>query len=167
MKVVHSKNPLPRDWSGMPGMKPALLQADISVLRSSRLRMKLVVFRTMGDMRRWWGGMGSGGLGSGCLGFVNALAYEEHMVDDDGSESMRRMTVDPRYFAVMGLTKGNLDAEIMAHEAAHAGFAYAKRVKLRNLWAGSRENDEEDVAYPAGIIAGKVVKVLRKAGLAR
>lgn len=127
--------------------------------------MKLLVFKNNRDLRNFWKkALGKGDLGTGCRGAVNGLASEVIQFREDGSES-RFMEVDPRFFCVMGLVVTHLGMEIITHEAVHAGFNYAKRVKRRDLWHGAKDLDEEEVCYPSGRIASGVNKLLRESGL--
>lgn len=164
MRVVHSKTPLPRDWSRFA--RKAVLEADIAVMRFSRLRMKLLVFNNKTDLRVFWKKLRGYGesLGWRCLGVVNGLATE---IRDyrKGEPERRRMEVDPRYFAIVGLVKGHLSMEVICHESVHAGFCYSKRVYRRDLWKPANDFDEEQVCYPAGRIASAINRAIDNAGL--
>jgi hypothetical protein len=165
MIVRHSKKPLPLKWSALPGAERALFIGHVTVSGGSRLRMKLLVFRSNRDLRSFWKkALGKGDLGPQCRGAVNGLACEVIKFKRDGSEE-RFMEVDPRFFCVMGLVVSHLGMEIVTHESIHAGFNYAKRVNRRDLWHNALELDEEEVCYPAGRIASGVNKLLREAGM--
>ena len=52
--------------------------------------------------------------------------------------------------------------EFIAHESVHAACCFVKR-KCRTPWADlAKANDEEALAYPAGIIAKQINRVLWK-----
>lgn len=164
MILTHNPHAIPRDWSGWPAARPALLMADIRLSRGSRLAMKLLVFASKAELRRFWRTLNGFDLGRHCVGAVNGLASE--VIDfRKGRQGKSRMEVDPRYFCLMGLVRGKIDAEIITHEAIHAGFAYAKRVKHRNMWRAAHDFDEEHICYPAGRIALEVSRVLYRGGM--
>jgi hypothetical protein len=165
MKVERSSTPLPRNWSGLPGAGCALLRADVQVTRASRLRMKLLLFRSQGDLAGFWRrALGSQSVGRCCRGAVHYLQYEKRKIDRRGRETQRRMVVDPVYFCVMGLVEGNLGMEVITHESVHAAFAYYRRVRRRVDWPDADALEDENICYPAGRIAKRVVWILRKAG---
>lgn len=163
MKVVVSSR-LPLWWKRMPGMHGVLLESNVALTSRSRLLAKLIVFKSKKDLRNFWKkGLLKHDLGAGCMGAVNSLCCERvsfHPVE------RRRMEVDARFFCIIGLTQRNLSMEVISHEAMHAGFAYAKRMK-RNPWASTYELDEEGVCYPAGRIASWINRVLHKNGIYR
>ena len=122
-----------------------------------RLFCKVLIFSNQAALRRFWvRGLKNGRLGR-CRGVVNALVKTTQKVAADGTVGRMRIVTDPRYFAVMGLVKEDLTMEVLTHESVHAGFAYAKRVK-RSPWAKYADLDEEEVAYPSGVIAREIVR---------
>lgn len=146
---------LPSKWPRSRGM---VGQADIRI-NESRLAAKLLVFEKPRDLHNFWAKyLKRGHLGRRCLGAVNALAsYAEHP-----ATGRRRMTVDARYFCVVGLCRGHLTMRIISHEAVHAGYAFAKR-RARSWWdAQAKHFDEEAIAYPVGEIAAGIVSALGK-----
>lgn len=155
MKVVRNPKALPRQWSGLPHGKLIRYEADLR-LGTSRLAAKLLIFGSRWDMRYFWQHQlkAYAFKGGASLGLVNALATEVIRFTK-GVESKPVMHVDPRYFCVIGLVCGHLSMNIIAHESVHAGFCYAKRVGMRNMWA-EFNFDEELVAYPAGFIAAAI-----------
>lgn len=165
--MVRARRLIPRrDWRRIRGVTGVLLERDLKVSAGSRLRAKLLVFGTTAALRQFWRrGLGRGELGRSCCGAVTPLGYEVQDFRKDGTIKSRRMEVDSRYFCVIGLCEKHLSMEIISHEAVHAGYAYAKRVNLKNLWYGAKENDEELVCYPAGRIAAEINRKLHKAGL--
>lgn len=164
MRLVHAKRRLPKCWAGLPGARGIVFEGDIRI-RASRLRAKLLVFDRATSLRAFWKGpMGKGELGRGCLGAVNQLRMDV-MVFNPGRPERCYIEADARYFCVIGLIQTHLSMEIICHEAIHAGFAYAKRVR-RSPWdAQARHFDEEAVCYPAGRIAGAINRALYKAGV--
>jgi hypothetical protein len=114
--------------------------------------MILIIFKNPTALQRAWRKLRLDSLGRGCVGVVHQLAYT--------AKERTEMHVDPRYFAIMGLAVTHLGTEVITHESVHAGYAYAKRVWERNLWVGAKHLDEENVCYPAGLIARGIVNVL-------
>lgn len=155
MKVRLRKRSLPRCFSKHPKAKGILAEADIGVSPHSRLRAKLLVFKNPTALHRFWktclGAHFSQNLGRHCMGAVNRLGIET--VDTDNGNVVLTEN-DPRYFCIIGLIHGRTDAEIVAHEACHAGFAYAARVKRK--WPNSDAMDEERVCYPVGRITAAI-----------
>lgn len=160
MKIITTKDSIPRLFRGFPhpSIKGLVHEADIGI--GSRLKLKLLVFKTPLMLRSFWkSGLGKSELGKGCLGAVNSLGYELRK----GGRTVH--VYDPRYFAIMGLCVDHLGMEIITHESVHAGISYAQRTGYRNLWHDPMDMDEEKIAYPVGRIARNVVLSLRKAKL--
>lgn len=142
------------------------MESDVAPAPITRLRVKLLVFDTRANMRRFWNHvLKNSRLGFGCCAAVNALACEKIIIDGNGLESKPVMEVDPRYCCVVGLCVRDLCFEVICHESVHAGFAYAKRVQSRNMWAGKFDLDEEAICYPAGHIASAINRLLFKHNL--
>jgi hypothetical protein len=146
-----------------------VLQTEIAVHPHSRLRAKVFVFRKRSDLHRFWkDGLGKTAwterLGRRCVGAVNVLSYQS-ISFKDGKESHPVMVVDPRYFCVIGLVQGYLGMEIITHESTHAGFAYARRCMLRNMWGDIGDFEDEQICYPTGRIANEILRALNKAGV--
>ena len=161
MQVKRLKKGLPRRWSTHPKMKG--LDAEFDV-RLGTLYAKVLVFKRTSHLEGWWkSNIKSHYLPKGkALGAVNGLFYE--VIPKKGSAYL---SVDPRYFCVIALTRKNLTMEVIAHEAVHAGFCFAKR-KCRNPWDDfTKENHEEGLAYPAGRIAAAINRELYKRNLYR
>lgn len=95
------------------------------------------------------------------MGAVNGLGYERTTIAP-GKPDKSVMVVDPIYFCIMGLVASELCFEVICHEAIHAGFCYAKRVRHRNIWFDVHDLDEEHVCYPAGIIAATINRICFK-----
>lgn len=163
MRVVHKKKALPRHWGRLPGADRALVITDVSVTRHSRLRMKLLVFRSNRDLCRFWRLTMKSRLCRNTKGVVSSLT--ERVISFKGEEERHRMEVDPRYFAVMALINGYLTAEHITHESVHAGIAYNLRTRGVFDWPGAEDMEEENVAYPIGRIARYVADACRRAGL--
>ena len=163
LKVIHSKTPLPKKWSDLPGADKALLIADLKVRKTSKLKAKLLVFKTDKDLRYFWKESLGRKISKGCLGLVSQLGCE--WIPDTNNPSKSFYEVDPVYFCVIGLILKGLKMEVICHEAVHAGIAYAKRTKYRNLWYGADKLDEENICYPSGRIAAAINKVLHEAKL--
>lgn len=153
MRLIHSRHPLPRHFARHPGCKGLLLEKDLAI-GSSRLRAKLLVFRNRTFLREFWKGpLGKSELGRNCDGAVNSLLVNVERFNGRGRAVARHLEADPRYFCIIGLIRECMGMEVIAHEAVHAGFCYVKRVK-RSPWDDqAKMQDEEAVAYPAGVIA--------------
>lgn len=165
MKVTISKKGIPRNWRDHTAGSQIIYEKDICIIAGSRLRMKLLVFKTAADLKRFWRNSMDGWLPRGTLGVVNGLAQEVITVTK-GRPDRSRMECDPRYFCVMGLVAYDLCFEVIVHESVHAGFCYSKRVKKKNMWPGQDElPDEESVCYPAGRIARQVNIAMHNSGM--
>jgi hypothetical protein len=163
---LRLNKPLPRCWRKHPKAKglKLLMEADVS-LAKSRLKAKLLVFNSRKDMAAWWRTVLECPLSGNFGAAVSPLIQEHQKTNKDGSDGVRWMTADPRYFCVMGFIKKWLHTEYIVHESVHAGYVYAKRVK-RSPWnAEAMGMDEELVCYPAGIIAARVNYILHKHAL--
>lgn len=161
MKIVTTKDSIPRSFRDFPhpSIKGLLHEDDIDI--GSRLKMKLLVFKTPAILRSFWkSALGKPSLGKDCRGAVNSLGFELRKRDGKVVHIF-----DPRYFAIMGLCVDHLGMEILTHESVHAGISYAKRTKKRNLWHDPMAMNEEQIAYPVGRIARNLVISLRKAKL--
>lgn len=166
MRVQTNKKPLPRTWATHPAAQGVLLEKDIGT-GFGRLRAKLLVFKNRSALKNFWrSGVGSK-LHGQVQGAVNGLYEEVIQVQPRGSKKPDTscLRVDPRYFCVIGLTRGFLSMEIISHEAVHAAFAFTKR-KTRSPWdCHARDFDEEAIAYPAGRIAAAINRTLHAAKL--
>lgn len=153
--------PLPRNWKRQWRIIEA--ERDIAITRGP-LRAKLLIFKTCADLDRFWRLALKNGAVRGSCGAVNGLSHWVERYDKGDKAWVRRFVrTDPRYFCIIGLTKRNLTAEIVAHECVHAAFAYAKRA-TRTPWAGIDDFDEEKIAYPAGRLMRRVTFALHKMG---
>ena len=152
---------IPRNWSR--SWPYIVHEFDVRPARRGRLFCKVLIFKNGRDLRRFWReGLGHGT--SGALGVVDRLVWTRQKINRDGTEGRIRIIQDRRYFCVMGLLVGHLTMNVLTHECAHAGFAYAKRVR-RSPWAEIGDLDEELVCYPAGLIAAAIVRRLGRLGL--
>lgn len=160
MKIRHSKDPLPKLFNDLPGADKALGIWDIGLTPDARLRMKLLLFRNNREMSAFWKPVMGGIPGKQCLGIVQSPGFTVYNYES-GTEK-RLLEVDPTYFAVMALLEKHLTVEIICHEAMHAAFAYSNRSKKQ--WPGSKDHPEENVCYPAGLLAARIDYALRKDG---
>ena len=169
MLVRHAGEALPRRWKGVyTGSESIILESDI---RLNSLYMKLMVFPNVRSFRHFWvraEPTKCGGPLGKAFGAVDALQCEtrDYRTSDWPGPVLK---VDRRYFSAMGLVRGHLGLEIITHECVHAAYSYAKRMGPKNPWACAVDErdglDEELVCYPAGVLARKVVTVLRDAGM--
>jgi hypothetical protein len=162
MRIIRNKKPLRRDFSNHPHAKGLIWEDDIGFKRT-RLKCKLLVFDTVNHMKRFF----KKALGHpipGALGAVSYLAYEVYNVDENGATSLKNVFVDPRYFAVMVLSKKNLDIETICHESVHAAFAFSQRDRIKKD-PKAFDNPDENICYPAGAIMANVIGSLRRSKL--
>ena len=156
MIIRHAKTALPRVWKTHSAGGDILAETDILVRGYGTMRAKLLVFPSATKLVKFWDKALGRKLGRKCAGCVSAMATE----DPEGV-----ISVDPRYFCVIGLSKNNLSMEVITHESVHAGFAYSKRHR-KDFWVKQGPDfDEEDVAYPAGRIAKRINAFLYDKGL--
>lgn len=160
---LHYIRPLPRCWKRHPKAHGLIHEADLRVTQHGRLRAKLLVFSSQTAMQAFWSGLNKP-VGRGAAGAVNAMGYTVMRVPEKGPPQPLKLCVDPRYFCVISLTQRKLGTEIICHEAVHAAYCFEKR-RRRDLWPNALDLDEENVAYPAGILARAMVISLRKARL--
>jgi hypothetical protein len=167
MRTIVTKTSIPRRWIGARWCR-ATHEFDIAPSPHSRLRCKVLVFRDVKDLQHCWSrGPLRSGASRGCLGIVNALGYHKVDYQKGGPEegTNHRHFVDPRYFAVMGLSVTHIGTEITTHEAIHAAFAYAKRIGRKDACQPALDNDEESVCYPAGRMHSQLAKMFWDSGL--
>ncbi len=147
-----------------PSAKGIVLEADIK-LNFTDLKVKLIVFQNFRAMKKCWDRvLREEGLAC-CKGAVNPLHTLQIIPEGKTSKEKRFIAVDPRYVCVMGLLQKHLRMEIICHEAVHAGYAFSGRAK-RVWWADMKKSlDQEEVAYPTGIIAAEILKALKKQSL--
>ncbi len=160
VKVARSFS---RDWSNINGPSKAIFECDIGVSDTSKIKMKLLVFKNNRDLCRFWRLFMGASLSKYTCGVVNSLSND--VISFKGGKETRWTEVDKRYFAVMGLLETHLTMEILSHESVHAGFAYCMRTRGRCKWPGATDNPEENIAYPTGRIGRAVVNALLKAKL--
>lgn len=161
-----SSQPLPTDWSTLPGSEEILFSSDIAVSPKSTLKAKVLVFRSLASLNRFW---------RLCLGRPK-LADNVYAVVSDITSTVTFQTpkgtpkrppvweVDPTYFCVVGFILGKLSMEFIAHESVHAAYAYARRVAGRKSWP-DKENPEEHICYPAGRIAAAINHLFHSHGI--
>lgn len=173
MKIRHAK-PLPHCFATHPAARGLVAEGDLRFTKCSRLFVKVLVFKHPRALCAFWKSALGLAVDRACCGVVSTMASEIHTfpgrvprfgkLPAGCTGYTSRIECDPRYLCLMGLTVGNLSMEIVTHESVHAGFAYAKR-RRGNFWPGALEMDEENVAYPAGIIAKRVNAFLNERGL--
>lgn len=159
MKTVIREHPLPRVWKTHRACD-AVFEADVRPYRRSRLAAKVLVFKNKRGLRVFWKSALGHDLGPDCDGAVNGLGCDV----ENPSLGTRWQEVDKNYFCVIGFALNTLGTTVLTHEAAHAGFAYAKRVGTRGM-KGEGNPYEESVCYPAGSIAAKINDLFYKRGV--
>lgn len=168
MKIQYTERPLPRRFAWHPNMRGLAHEADLRITPNASLRAKLLVFRHQRFLRRFWKMALGHDLGAGALGAVSSLSHERNHFRDiaGGQLAIGQVIVcDPRYFCLIGLVRGHLTTEVICHESVHAGYAYTKRVERTPWDRHAKAFDEEAIAYPAGVIARRIVESLLDAGL--
>lgn len=161
IKRVPNPKPLPSRWKSINVVKPAVWVGDILTTNSSRLSLKLLVFNTLKDLRRFYRWLKPGMEIGNCKGCC--IRLETEIIDfKDGVRERNYLRCDPRYYAVMCLLRQHLTTNIIVHEAVHAGIALAER--STKVWDRSG-NWEEQLCYPTGRIAANIVHALRQDGL--
>lgn len=165
MIIRHDSPALPRDWSTLPGSEGLIFQGDVAVSKRSSLRAKVLLFRDLESMGRFWRlGLGRPALSHDTLAVSNPLTVTVHFCKVKGKpQRPPEVRVDPRYFCALGFAKGALTPEFIIHESVHAGFAYSRRVRGKHEWLD--DNEEERVCYPAGRIADGIIRMFSKEGL--
>lgn len=165
MKFVCRKG-LPKWWKGHLKAKGLAHEFDVSVRPRGRLRAKILIFDSQSNLRRFW----KEGLGcldvleEDCYGVVSSLVCKREKIDAKGFVVSQRLEGDPRFFCVMGFLEKYLSDEVISHEAVHAAFCYERR-RRRKLWKGAEGCDEENIAYPAGILSSAIYRYITDAGL--
>ena len=154
-----SSKPLPKDWFTLPGSEHILFSSDVAVSQKSTLKAKVLVFRDLHGLQRFWRfGIGRRKPSEEACAVVNSLSsYTTFQRTKGTTEKEPIWEVDPSYFCVMGFIIGNLSMECITHESVHAAYAYARRVAGRKTWPDNEE-PEELVCYPAGRIAAAINK---------
>jgi hypothetical protein len=162
--IRHSKTPLPRLWHTHPKAiaSDILGEAEIKISRHSRLRAKLLVFKNNKAMRRFFKDVLEKPyvVCPKTLGICCSLS----VICENAITGKQIWEGDPRYFCMIGLLHEHLRMEIITHESVHGGFAYAARQNQKQ-WVKGDALDEEEVCYPAGIIASQINVFLDREGL--
>ncbi len=117
-----SSEPLPTDWSTLLGSEEILFSSDIAVSRKSTLKAKVLVFRDLVALQRFWRlGLCRRKPDDGSCAVVSDVSsIITFQVPRELSKREHVWEVDPTYFCVMGFILGNLSMEYIAHESVHA-----------------------------------------------
>jgi hypothetical protein len=159
---------LPLDWSKLPHYEDIVFSCEVRVSRQSRLRVKALVFKDGKAMRRFWKvSLERPPLSTDIVAVCGENSTEiTYPKEKDKPQRPSEMRVDPRYVCVLGFIEGFLTPEYITHESVHAAYAYDRRVQGKNHWPDN-DQPEERICYPAGIIAGQIIRKLHKGGLFR
>jgi hypothetical protein len=157
MRLRHSEKPLPTNFANHPQAKGIVTETDVRIARS-RLMAKVIVFHNRKHLREFWKRVLGLDLGSKCDGAVNALIFTEQTYEG-GKLTAEYLVADKRYFCVIGLLREQHNMEVISHEAVHAGFCYAKRVRRTPWNAQVKHFEEEAIAYPAGEVAAAINRI--------
>jgi hypothetical protein len=164
MQIRFSARPLPSDWSTLSGSEGIVFSGDVRVSSRSRLRAKILVFRDLADLQRFWRlGLGHRKPPEDTVqAVVNGLTSIITFHSPKGSPKIPPVwQIDPVYFCVAGFVLGNLNMNCITHESVHAAYAYARRVAGRKSWP-DKEDPEEHVCYPAGRIAAAINQLFHR-----
>lgn len=161
MRVRAKEVQLPSSFAGLPYACNALYEGTLHLTPRSRVGLKVLVFPDADELWKFWnyvlhitqGREEKAGIGAVFDTTVESIDFST------GEEGDHCLKVDNRYFAVMGLVSGKVDLEVVAHEAGHAAYAYARRMGKRSLWYDPT-NCEEEVCYPLGVITQRVNQLL-------
>lgn len=158
------KKGLPLSSRRLPGGDRILHEDNIRIDDRCPLLLKVLAFKTRGDLRRFWKrGLGRGSLGVGCPAATQTM---NTTVSEAATGRTKYIEVDPRFFCVVGFAmNAKPGTEVITHESVHAAFAFYMRVLDELFWPGSDEVWEEFICYPTGRIAAAIVKSLRDGGL--
>ena len=164
MRVKHNDNPIPAKFIKHPQGDKIRYEFDIWVTGGARMKLKVLIFDKPKDLCMFWKHVlgrdlgGSQKKGYETQGCVSALMHDVESYANP-KKPQKWSEVDPNYFAVMGLCKHHLTAEVVVHECVHAAYAYEKRHKGQ-FWIDKDELDEEHIAYPTGRIAKVIFRRL-------
>ena len=164
MKIRHSKTPLPDVFHPLHG--GIVHEARIKVTKHSRLCAKLLIFDNHASLKDFFERIldRRGSVTDDTRGIVTALSWKVTCFSNKEQEK-EYIEVDPRYFCLIGLIMGYLRMDIICHEAVHAAFNYKER-QNRRLWDdGDNPDHEEEICYPAGIIASRINSFCHNEGL--
>ena len=163
MRVRRNRPAIPDDWSGCP-CEGIISEKDIRPIAGSpKIRMKLLIFDSSENLRKTWKELITHDEIGDAVGIVTGLSTECYRFHEDGSEDYY-LSVDPKYFAIMGLCKEWLTAEVVCHECVHAGFAYHYRVGKKSPFTSPEMIEEEAVCYPSGHMFRMICNHLHDSG---
>lgn len=156
-------------WQNHPKAgKGIICEGEIRVSGGSRLRAKLLVFKTNKQMRMFFKNVldREGSVCPKTLGICCALStVREKYAKGEAKPVWEIYEVDPRYFCVVCLLERHLTLEIISHESVHAGFAYVSRQNQKQWVKGEDVLDEEEICYPAGRVVAGICALLHEQGL--
>ena len=167
MRVHHNPKLMRHDFAAHPAMAGLLAEFDVRPHPRGRLHAKVLIFGTSRQLAHFYRhGMGirtrfRGGA-DGVRGAVVQTGIECASRPPDPPSSL--WVADRRYFCIIGLTRNGIGAEVVTHEAVHAAQCYVRRVKM-NTYGPDGNPEPERIAYPAGRIAGGIVRHLLRLGL--
>ncbi len=164
MPIRFSTPPLPTDWSTLSGSEGIVFSGDVRVSSRSRLRAKILVFRDLAALQRFWRlGLGRRKPPEDTVrAIVSDLSSIVTFHPPKGTPRRPPVwQIDPVYFCVAGFVLGHLSMDYITHESLHAAYAYARRVAGRQSWP-DKEDPEEHVCYPAGRIAGAINQLFHR-----
>lgn len=174
-KFKLRKKGLPKRLHRIPNGVPGLVSTcDIRVgtLKRNGQTAKVAFFKDKASMKHFYDNIlpyyrginehtkACRKLSRRAAGLVNKLAIV--YTSSDGKRSYDE--VDRNYFCLVCLVEGFLTAEILCHEAVHVGFAWDHRFQEDSEFR-DRNNQEENVCYPAGVFLDQTLRHIKSAGL--
>lgn len=162
-RFLPKKERLPKNFRAHPKGTAILGEADVRIYRS-KLWAKILVFPNPESMRRFWKDALGRDMGNTGVGLCSELGYTvEHFPKKGQRQKPTERRVDPRYYAVIGLSLGHIYVDTVAHECTHAAFAYARRVGNTSSYRKeARDNNDEFICYPVGDLTHAVHEFLVK-----
>ncbi len=164
--VKKVKHPIPWNMSRMhPWPWLVIASGDITPHIPTGLYCRYMVFKNVRDMRKvvkhifrnkWstFRGVITNSTGGICIDTTTRIWENGVIVYRE---------IEPKIFAFILLVKNNVTPEVIAHESIHAGFAFHRRAQIE--WPGKTKNEEENICYPAGRIAGHLTTAMQDQGL--
>lgn len=130
------------------------------VYKGDPMWLTLTVHDDLKHMRRlgeryhpWEGGFGE------AVGLWQPATVHEQLINGDWVD--RR----PRFAGILRLTRGHIDADVVAHEAAHAALTIYRRAVGRPASFGVTCGDhEENLCYIMGDLNARIVAQLHRWG---
>lgn len=161
MKNRIAKKSVPRSYRRHHKELGILNEFDVALDKRSRLRAKVLIFKSKRPMQRFCNKVLDRQIGYAFEAAV--MNHQQHVYNFDNGKERQFLEVDPRYVCTAVFHQKALSVEIIAHEAVHVGHAYAERRRSRK-WPNQDDNEEEAIAYPTGIFTQQLINKLFRIG---